>query len=80
MLVSASARGMGGEALGVFQSRLKYLLPVYLQVAGFSLVVPRRSMYSTGAPRAGSSAAPHHFRLSGSGLCTRDAHCKSCTL
>lgn len=71
---------MGGELLGVFQSRLKYLLPVYLQVAGFSLVVPRRSIYSTGAPSAGSSAAPHHFRFSGAGLYTGGSSCKLCTL
>lgn len=35
----------------------QYLLPVYLQTAGFSRVVPRRSMYSTGQPSPGSSAA-----------------------
>ena len=32
-------------------------VPVYLQTAGLSIDVPRRSIYSTGHPRLGSSAA-----------------------
>ena len=33
---------------------------MYLQTAGLSYVVPLRSIYSTGAPSAGSSAAREH--------------------
>ena len=36
-----------------------YLLPVYLQTAGFSRDVPFRLMYSTGQPSAGFSPAWH---------------------
>ena len=37
--------------------------PVYLQTMGLSYEVPLRSMYSTGAPRAGSSAADQQHPL-----------------
>lgn len=43
----------------------QYLFPVYLHTAGFSRVVPLRSMYSTGHPSPASSANSKNHYASG---------------